>query len=300
MASSTLLLPSSYHQSTPSVPKNKLETKKVRSEDELLKFFLHGSYDVQRGNAPVVAAIEDKNNETKVSMEDENLLIDEQKKNSRFMFEETYMINISLKKPNAKQIDVRIEKSPPDTENPPKKSDMEDDDEISSIFDEEDHDEADSVIFNEINSTSIETSKEKLTLADMINKSLTTIPAMSMDNLNKMNNWYVEQPNEGKTRKISAESLPTKTMEKIPKISPPPIKKPILTTNIKEDEKLFEYLDYLDTKEESKAPTVQSHKCSSFFKIFIFSLDKTFEANTSTRSNINHRSRTTLSFINCS
>jgi hypothetical protein len=43
MASSTLAIPASYHKSTLSIQKSKLESKKVRSEDELLKFFLHGS-----------------------------------------------------------------------------------------------------------------------------------------------------------------------------------------------------------------------------------------------------------------
>jgi hypothetical protein len=260
MASSTLAIPASYHKSTLSIQKSsKLESKKVRSEDELLKFFLHGSYDVQRGNIHT-SPIEETNHNKTICIQDEptsipNINSDEQKNKSRFMFEETYMINISVKQPDtkplSKQIDVRIEKALSDTQISNNKKI--DDDEISSIFDEdedeeeEDNDEVDSVIFNEINSSS-EIPKTKLTLADMINKTLTTIPALSLDNLNKINNnWYVEQKNEIKTRKSSEEPV-----EKIIKIPPPAsIQQTTITTNISEDKKLFEYLDYLETKEES-------------------------------------------------
>jgi hypothetical protein len=261
MASSTLAIPTSYHKSTHSIQKSKLETKKVRSEDELLKFFLHGSYDVQRGNNPSIQ--NEENNDKTICIQNEIMKnCDEQKNKSRCMFEETYMINISVKqpdtKPSSKQIDVRIEKALADTEKI-------NDDEISSIFDEEDNDEVESVIFNQINSsTNIPT--PELTLADMINKTLTTIPSSSVDNLNKINNnWYVEQKNEIKTRKKSEE-----TVEKVIKTTPPPppppsssIQQPTLTTNISEDEKLFEYLDYLETKEESNQQQQQSIKLSA-------------------------------------
>jgi hypothetical protein len=103
----------------------------------------------------------------------------------------------------------------------------------------------------------------------MINKTLTTIPAISLDNLHQIprtNSWYIDQKTEVKTRKISEEILSSKTVEKIIKTPPPPfapIQKPTLTTNINEDKKLFEYLDYLETKEESNpsprksSPTVR-------------------------------------------
>lgn len=240
MASSALAIPTSYHNSKLLIQKPKLESKQVRSEDELLKFFLHGSYDVQRGNISKAKLHETDDNNQIVSIPNEIKPIDEDKTKSRCMFEETYMINISLKKPDAKQIDVRIEKALSDTTN----EKINDDDEISSIFDEE---EVDSVIFNDIDSTS-EIPREKLTLADMINKTLTTIPATSVDNLNKLpNNWYVEQKNE------------RKKSEEIIKTSSPSVKKQAtLTTNISEDEKLFEYLDYLETKEESKQRPIKS------------------------------------------
>lgn len=259
MASSTLAIPASYHQSTLAVKSNKSETKNIGSEDELLKFFLHGSYDVQRGNPPPIP-IESTTDQTNGLPTETNVLSDEQKLQSRCMFEETYMINISVKQPDAKplsqQIDVRIEKTPSERQSPNKKLD-EDDDEISSIFDEEDTDLVDSMIFDRINSTSSENPRTKLTLADMINKTLTTIPALSMDNLNKIvsnNSWHIEQTHAMKTRKASGEIFSTKSVEKLMKTPPPTIHQPILTTNIKEDEKLFEYLDYLDTKEESNPP----------------------------------------------
>jgi hypothetical protein len=253
MASSTLAIPASYHKSTLSIQKSKLESKKVRSEDELLKFFLHGSYDVQRGNIHT-SPIEETTDKTK-SIQDEtisipNLNSDEQKNKSRCMFEETYMINISVKqpdtKPSSKQIDVRIEKALSDTQITNEKID---DDEISSIFDEEDNDEVDSVIFNEINSSS-EPPTKKLTLADMITKTLTTIPPSSLDNSNKINNnWYVEQKTEIKNEEI------IKTPPPAPVAS---IQQATLTTNISEDKKLFEYLDYLETKEESNQQSIKS------------------------------------------
>ncbi|CAF4554863.1 unnamed protein product, partial [Rotaria magnacalcarata] len=43
MASDTLLISTSYHKPIPACRKSILETTHVRSEDELLKFFLHGS-----------------------------------------------------------------------------------------------------------------------------------------------------------------------------------------------------------------------------------------------------------------
>lgn len=247
MASSTLAIPTSYHQSPLSIQKPKLETKKkVRSEDELLKFFLHGSYDVQRGNIPT-SRINETNDKQIIAIQNEAKPIDEEKNKSRFMFEETYMINISVKqpdaKPSSKQIDVRIEKALSDTQID--RNEKIDDDEVSSIFDEEegDHEEIDSDIFNEIDSLP-GIPKTKLTLADMINKTLTTIPASSVDCLNKLpNNWYVEQKHELKTRKTSEEI--------VKKTPSPAIQKATLTTNRSEDEKLYEYLDYLETKEES-------------------------------------------------
>ena len=188
MASSTLVIPTSYHKSTPSIRKSKLETTKVRSEDELLKFFLHGSYDVQRGNRNLLEITE--NSDEKECIQTEPIIMsnpncEDNKTKSRCMFEETYMINISVKQPDttpsSKQIDVRIEKAPRYNSN-----EKTDDDEISSIFDEEENDEIDSVIFNEINSSTSETPGTKLTLADMINKTLTTMPTTSIDNLNKI------------------------------------------------------------------------------------------------------------------
>jgi hypothetical protein len=270
MASSTLALPPSYQKSTPTIQKSKLESKKARSEDELLKFFLHGSYDVQRGKIHPFPIEENKDktigHQHETILPIPNVNPDEQKAKSRCMFEETYMINISVQQPDAKQIDVRIEKALSDTAI---KTEKINEDEISSIFDEEDNDEVDSAIFNELNSTSSETARTKLTLADMINKTLTTIPAISLDNLHQIprtNSWYTDQKTEVKTRKISEEILSSKTVEKIIKTpSPPsaPIQKPTLTTNINEDKKLFEYLDYLETKEESNpsprksSPTVR-------------------------------------------
>ena len=71
-----------------------------------------------------------------------------------------------------------------------------DDDEVSSIFDEEDNDDLDSVVFNEITTSISETPTTQLTLADMINKTLTTIPTKS-DNVKKVSTnqqWIVEKP----------------------------------------------------------------------------------------------------------
>jgi hypothetical protein len=222
MASSTLVIPTSYHKPTPSIRKSKLDTAKVCSEDELLKFFLHGSYDVQRGNRNLLEITE--NSDEKECIQTEPIIMsnpncEDNKTKSRCMFEETYMINISVKQPDttpsSKQIDVRIEKTPSDEKT--------DDDEVSSIFDEEENDEIDSVIFNDINSSTSETPGTKLTLADMINKTLTTMPTTSTDNLNKIKDNLPIKPNENVMKKITSE-----------------------------DEKLFKYLDYLKTKEESK------------------------------------------------
>ena len=314
MASSTLAIPSSYHQSTLTVKTNQHETKNIRSEDELLKFFLHGSYDVQRGHGPP-APIELTTDPTNGIPTESTSISDEQKLKNRCMFEETYMINISVKKPDTKplsqQIDVRIEKTPFDQQSPSKKLDA---DEVSSIFDDDDHDGMDSLIYDRINSTSSEGPRTKLTLADMINKTLTTIPAISVDNLNKItanNSWYIEQANAMKTRKTSGEVLTTKSVEKLIKTPPPTsnIKQAILTTNIKEDEKLFEYLDYLDTQEESNSlPLRKVMFVLSYFSAVVFlSLDEninTHEQNsieiTTARTDSNHRFRTTLSFFNSS
>ena len=117
MASSTLAMPASYHKPTPALRKSKLDSNKVRSEDELLKFFLHGSYDVQRGstkssstssstsssiNVSMPTNVIEENSEKSLCLSKSvdglaNLNLDENKAKSRFMFEETYMINISVK-----------------------------------------------------------------------------------------------------------------------------------------------------------------------------------------------------------
>ncbi|CAF0793274.1 unnamed protein product [Rotaria sp. Silwood1] len=279
MASETLAISTSYHKPVPSCRKSKLETTKVRSEDELLKFFLHGSYDVQRGHMNTCQV--EENNDKILCIKDEitnisNLNIDDKKAKSRCMFEETYMINISVKQPDttpsSKQIDVRIEKAPSDIPITNEKiDDVDDDDEISSIFDEEENDEVDSVIFNDMNSSASETPSTKLTLADMINKTLTTIPTTSCENLNKLNknnNWFIEQQNEKKTRPTNEHIIPsTKTVEQVIKTPPSPpapnslpsiIQTSTLTTNINEDKKLFEYLDYLETKDDTNQPIQSS------------------------------------------
>ena len=240
MASSTLAIPTSYHKPTPAIRKSKLEPGNVRSEDELLKFFLHGSYDVQRGSTHLTKTDEDPSQvlclpEDQVS--NSSNVIDETRNKSRFMFEETYMINISVKQPDAlpagKQIDVRIEKTP--TDQPPIPVEKVDDDEISSIFDEDEHEEIESVVFNEIPSTIPERPSTPLTLADMISKTLTTIPPATSETNNAPPPWFIEKSNDE-----------LKTTEKKRK-SPAPT----LTANRSEDEKLFQYLDYLETKEES-------------------------------------------------
>jgi hypothetical protein len=216
----------------------------------------------------------EENIDQAVCIKDDIMTAEDKIAKSRCMFEETYMINISVKQPDAtpksKQINVRIEKTPADTQAPDEKTngdggggDEEDDDEISSIFDEDENDEIDSVIFNEMNSSANENPPTNLTLADMINKTLTTIPTTSVDNLNnlnKTNNWFTEQQNEVKPRPMSEHIPSTKPVEQAIKTPPPTkslpsmIQTPTLTTNRSEDEKLFEYLDYLETKEESNQP----------------------------------------------
>ena len=247
MASSALAIPHSYQSPTPSVRKTKLESSQVRSEDELLKFFLHGSYDVQRGapSAHPSPATEEK----AVSRP---ALTEENKSKSRCMFEETYMINISVKQPDAipssKQIDVRIEKTPSDLPITAEKIDA---DEISSIYDDDeddDGDESDSVVFNELPSPVSHPPATKLTLADMINKTLTTIPTPKVDqlkNITSNHKWFMNKQEEIKTAKpVEARSTVKKH--------------PTLTANKSEDERLFEYLDYLETKEESNTSMTSS------------------------------------------
>lgn len=300
MASDTLTISSSYHKPMPPTRKPKLEATKVRSEDELLKFFLHGSYDVQRGH--VHACQIEENIDKAVCIKDEVMTTDDKISKSRCMFQETYMINISVKQPDTtpetKQINVRIEKTPSDTQISDEKfigdeGDEENDDEVSSIFDEEENDEVDSVIFNETNTSISETTSTNLTLADMISKTLTTIPNQSVDTppppppttttinntnkSNKPNNWFPTDSNVETKSKKTSEHKPNEQVIK----TPPPTKSvtttlqtATLTTNINEDKKLFEYLDYLETKEESKASKIISTpvitlKFFSFFNPFL-------------------------------
>ena len=259
MASSTLAMPTSYHKPTPALRKSKLDSTQVRSEDELLKFFLHGSYDVQRGSTQTLSntsptIVEENNTEKSLCLNNDSDGIpsvnhEEKKGKSRCMFEETYMINISVKQPDtvpsSKQIDVRIEKTPSDL---PSTNEKVDEDEVSSIFDEEDNDDLDSVVFNEITSSMSDTPATQLTLADMINKTLTTIPPTNDQGKKVSNNnqWIVEKSVEMKT--IEEKKTPIEKK----RITPTPT----LTTNRAEDEKLFEYLDYLETKEESNVKIV--------------------------------------------
>ena len=286
MASGALAIPSSYHKPTPSVRKSKLDATQVRSEDELLKFFLHGSYDVQRGAAtshPPSSPTATATNETQekaVCIPDKHELSstvvhEESKSKSRCMFEETYMINISVQQPDAvpssKQIDVRIEKTPSDLPMPTEKIDA---DEISSIFDEEeddDHDEIDSVIFNELSPADSQAPATKLTLADMINKTLTTIPGTKVDQLKNIttnHKWFMNKPEEIRTAKPVEEMPPLKAHKKP--------SHPTLTANKTEDERLFEYLDYLETKEESNSPlkTSTAIPVGRLLFFFFFSSDR--------------------------
>lgn len=273
MASSTLAIPTSYHKPTPALRKSKVDANKVRGEDELLKFFLHGSYDVQRGSTKTssssstsstnvsVPILTEENPEKSLCLGDETDRVvnptghDDQTSKSRCMFEETYMINISVKQPDSapssKQIDVRIEKTPSDHVIAEEKID---DDEVSSIFDEDDNDDIDSVVFNEITPTIPEPPTAPLTLADMINKTLTTIPPKSSDAVKKVSTttqWVLDKPVE----EMKA-SIEKKRITPPPPAPPAPLSTPTLTTNLAEDEKLFEYLDYLETKEESKVKNV--------------------------------------------
>lgn len=242
MASSTLALPTAYHKpATGLLRKVKPDANNVRSEDELLKFFLHGSYDVQRGTKDVSTVEEQPSTATLTpddSTTNKTLTTEEKKSKSRCMFEETYMINISVKQPDAlptsKQIDVRIEKAPTDVINVGEAK--VDDDEISSIFDEDENDEIESVVFNEIPPTINERPSTPLTLADMITKTLTTIPTVPTNETNSKP-WFPDKPVE----EIKA-----------PEKRQLPVTKPTsLTTSRSEDEKLIQYLDYLETKEDS-------------------------------------------------
>ena len=270
MASDTPATSTSYHKPKPSVRKSKLETTKARSEDELVKFFLHGSYDIQRGPMHD-SEISEMNNKI-MCMDDENkmnsnLNTEDQKIKARCMFEETYLFNISVKQPDtkelSKQINVRIEKAPSDT----KITNDEDINEISSIFDEEEKDEVDSVIFNGISSSTPDIVLTKLTLADMINQTLTTIPTSSTESSNQVNenrSWYIDQQNDMHTSKKSEHVSPSKSTEQLNKTPPPDIfpsivQSPTFTRNMSEDEKLFEYLDYLETKDETNKPIKSSN-----------------------------------------
>ena len=246
MASSTLAIPTSYHRPTPAIRTSKLTAAHVRSEDELLKFFLHGSYDVQRGHTKSVPVVDESRDRTVCLPESKPILtVDAKTGKSRCMFEETYMINISVKQPDtrptSKQIDVRIEKTPSDNQI----ENNSDDDEISSIFDEDDDedDDIDSVILNDTNASVSETPPTKLTLADMINKTLTTISSTSPETTNST--WPADNESAVKVRKTSEATAPVET--------------PAVSTTITEDEKLFEYLDYLETKEESSMSTRVIH-----------------------------------------
>ena len=73
------------------------------------------------------------------------------------------------------------------------------------------------LIFNEINSSTSEITPTKLTLADMINKTLTTIPPKSptesFNKINKGDNWSIEKSDEMKGSKTNGHVSSSKINE---------------------------------------------------------------------------------------
>jgi hypothetical protein len=175
------ILAKSYHQSTSNKRKTKLNAVNGNNEDELLNFFLYGSYEVQHGDSQIFSS--QNNDKTPIG----NLINNDKKTKSRCMFEETYMINVSVKQPdtiqNEKQFDVRIEKSP------------------SNI--------------------------------QIRNKNIEEDEVIPID-INHKYNGNINQHNQAESRKLRIEKLTT-------------LQTPSLATDIKDDEKLFHYLNYLET-----------------------------------------------------
>ena len=186
------ILAKSYHQSTLNKRKTKLNAVNGNNEDELLNFFLYGSYEVQHGDYRIFSS----QNNDKIPID--NLVNNDKKTKSRCMFEETYMINVSVKQPdtiqNEKQVDVRIEKTP------------------SNIQIPNENIEGDDVILIDIDKSSTDDSIE----------------------INHTYDWNIHQHNQGESRKLRTEKLTTPQT-------------PSLATDTKDNEKLFHYLNYLET-----------------------------------------------------
>jgi hypothetical protein len=202
-----------YDQTKLNRRKTKLDTRKDKSEDELLKFFLHGSYEIQCGDIRIFSSQEiDGNNDKIAYVKDDkipicHLLSDDKQTKSRCMFEETYMINISIKQPHTipteKQVDVCIEQT---SSNMPIENEN-----VEEIY---------QVALDDINTSFTDNSIE----------------------VNDNNNWCIDQRNEDTSRKLSIE----KTMKTAS--NPSLLQALNSSTKIKDDENLFHYLNYLETK----------------------------------------------------
>jgi hypothetical protein len=178
-----------------------------------LKFFLHGSYEVQQGYVPQ-SGLEEPDKQLCVKDDLRPLITnaDHSATNrSRCMFEETYMINISVKQPNTmpagKQIDVHIEKASPE----------------SSIGGEEQ-------MRNQVTFTDGPSSSTTLALDETTKKRAATDTLASQTNEIKNN--------------LNGKPIKTYPMPMI-------LQAPSLSREVIDDEKLFRYLDDFQSKQQS-------------------------------------------------
>ena len=233
-----------------------------------MKFILHGLYDVQHGHAAVRPPNPPDDPPHAPGTNDKRLAprhsTDETEKDkTRCMYQETFMLNITA--PTDKRIDVRIEKTPPDSSMSEENVEH---DEISSVFDEEinpDGDDDDENTQNiDLSSIDLSADANKLTLADVINKTLAkTTDAAGPTAAPRQ---PVETSNGVQLRKAFDEISSRRINEKVAHAAPIPLilQAPRLSKKAVDNEKLFRYLDYLEAKDEPHSgKSNQSQACVS-------------------------------------
>ena len=200
-----------------------------------MKFFLHGSYEVQHGyrqGYPKQSELDEPDKQLCVK-DDQRALITSADHSStdraRCMFEETYMINISVKQPDAmpagKQIDVHIEKASPESWTSEEK------------------------MKNHVTFTDGPSSAMTLALDQKTTKkgvAADALAAQTNEIKNNLNETLHPSRDQGKEVQFRQ---PSKSNGKPIKTYPMPmiLQAPSLSRKVIHDEKLFSYLDYLQT-----------------------------------------------------
>lgn len=203
-----------------------------------MKFFLHGSYEVQHGHRqghPKQSGLGELDKQLCVK-DDRRALITSADHSStdrsRCMFEETYTINISVKQPDAmpagKQIDVHIEKASPESSTGEEKM-------KSHVTFPDGPSSATTLALDQTTKKGVAVD----TLASQTNEIKNNLDETLHPSMDQGNEVQFKQPSNTNRKPIQTYPMPMI------------LQAPSLSRKVVHDEKLFTYLDYIQTNGES-------------------------------------------------